>query len=120
MPKGAPAPSRPRDRAPTRQTRARCLQPSSAQIQEEEECFDLDDIPAVDDIPDDDDDYGDDNGDDEVKRRPPPRSRRARDPAPTAQQVNDPDIAPTKSKEAKDIKHFFIKTETARICLECL
>lgn len=118
MPKAAPAPNQPRD---TRQTRARRLQPSSDKIQEEGEYFDLDDVPDVPGVDDDDDDYNDDvDGDDEVNRQPPPRSRRARDAAPTPQEINDPDIVATKSNEAKDIRYFFIKTETAQICLECL
>lgn len=71
-----------------------------------------------DDGDDGDDVGGDDDGDDEVKRQPP-RGRRARDAAPTAQEINNPDLA--SSKEAKDIKYFFLKTETGgRVCVECL
>ena len=121
MPKAAPAPNQPRDTAPTRQTRTCRLQPSRATVQEEEEYF------ASGDVPDGDDDYddydnNDNNGDDdnEVNRPPPPRSRSARNTAPTAQEINDPDIVSTNLKEAKDIKYFFIKTKTAQMCLECL
>ena len=106
---------------PTRQTRTCRLQPSRATAQEEEECFALDDVPDGDDDNDNYDD-NDDNGndDDEVNRPPPPRSRGARNMAPTAQEINDPEIASTNLKEAKDIKYFFIKTKTAQMCLECL
>lgn len=77
----------------------------------------MDDVPNGNDD-DDDDDNGDD--DDEVNHRPPPRSRGAGGAAPTAQDINDPDIVSTKSNEAKDIKYFFVKTETGRVCLECM
>lgn len=80
-------------------------------MQEEGDHFNLEDVS------DGDDDYGNDD-DEEVNCQPLPRSR-ARDTAPIAEEINDPDISSSK-KAAEDTNYFFHKTDVNKVCQECL